>query len=144
VWKEYVSSFSKDYQFEEPVTEAEILSIKEELFVELPKVLVALYQETNGIYGVYGTSLIWSTKQILKENKFFWSLHENRDFIKPLNDFLFFSDAGNGDLFGFKISNGNIQSEEIYVWNHEDDSRSIISASLEEFVKGWMNGEISV
>lgn len=71
-------------------------------------------------------------------------MHENRDFIKPLNDFLFFSDAGNGDLFGFKISNGSIHSDEVYVWNHEEDSLSIIASSLEKFIKGWIVGEISV
>ncbi|WP_338036445.1 SMI1/KNR4 family protein [Neobacillus notoginsengisoli] len=130
--------------FKAPATETEILSVKRELNIDLPKRLAELYSETNGVYGNYGISLIWSTEQMIKENKFFWSLHEYRDFIKPLDTFLFFSDAGNGDLFGYLMENGTIQNENIYVWNHEDDSRRIIASSLKDFIKGWINGEISV
>ncbi|USK47889.1 SMI1/KNR4 family protein [Bacillus sp. CMF12] len=78
------------------------------------------------------------------ENLFLWTIHEQRDFIKPLDLFLFFSDVGNGDFFGFSIVNGSIQNEDIYVWNHEDDSRSVIALSLEEFIKGWTVGEFSI
>lgn len=80
----------------------------------------------------------------MRENLFFWTIHEHRDFIKPLDTFLFFSDAGNGDLFGYSIIDGSIQTEDIYVWNHEDDSRRAIASTLEEFIKGWIIGDISV
>ncbi|GAF66904.1 ABC transporter substrate-binding protein [Bacillus sp. TS-2] len=58
---------------------------------------------------------------------------------------LFFEDAGNGDLFGYAITKkGTIERNDIYVWNHEDDSRMWISASLKDFIKGWLTGEIAV
>ena len=144
MWKNYVSSISKEYQFKVPATKAEVISIKDELNVELPNKLEELYNGTNGVYGNYGSSLIWSTEQLVKENLFFRTIHECRDFMMPLDNFLFFSDAGNGDLFGYTILNGRIQNDDIYVWNHEDDSRTVIASSLEEFIKGWATGEISV
>lgn len=103
-----------------------------------------LYNQTNGVYGNNGISFIWSIEQLIRENIFLRTIHEPRDFIKPLDTFLFFSDAGNGDLFGYSIVNGSIQNEDINVWNHEDDSRSVIAISLEEFIKGWIVGEISI
>jgi len=144
MWRNYVSSISKEYQFKAPATNEQIISIKEELNVELPQKLIELYNETNGVYGNYGISLIWSTEQIVKENLFCRTIHEYRDSMMPLDNFLFFSDAGNGDLFGYRIVNGSIQNDDIYVWNHEDDSRTVIASSLEEFIKGWVTGGISV
>jgi SMI1-KNR4 cell-wall len=144
MWREYLSSISKECQFKASATEKEILSIEKELNVDLPKKLADLYNETNGVYGNYGISFIWPTDQMVKENLVFWTIHDHREFMEPLDSFLFFSDAGNGDLFGYSIVNGSIQTDDIYVWNHEDDSRSVIASSLEEFIRGWIIGEISV
>jgi len=144
MWKNYISDISKEYQFKTPATNAELASIKKELNVELPKKLEELYSETNGVFGEYGIYLIWSTEQIVKENLFFRTIHDFRDNMIPLDNFLFFSDAGNGDLFGYQLINGCIQNEEIYVWNHEDDTRTVIASSLEEFISGMINGGISV
>lgn len=144
MWRDYLSSISNECTFKVPATEAEKSLVTTELNVVLPSSLASLYNETNGVYGNYGISYIWPIELLVKENLFFWTLHEHRDFIKPLDTFLFFSDAGNGDLFGFSIIDGSIQNEDIYVWNHEDDSRRAIASTLEEFIKGWIIGKISV
>ncbi|RYI27611.1 SMI1/KNR4 family protein [Bacillus infantis] len=144
MWRDYLTSISRECEFKAPATEAETALIKKELKVELPDKLAELYKETNGVYGNYGISFVWSIEQMIKENLFFWTLHERSDFMKPLDTFLFFSDAGNGDLFGYLIADGRVQTEHIYVWNHEDDSRWRVASSLEEFIRGWMIGEISV
>lgn len=36
------------------------------------------------------------------------------------------------------------KNENIFVWNHENDSRRLSASSLETFHKGWITGEISV
>jgi len=69
---------------------------------------------------------------------------EYRDRYMPFDHLLFFSDAGNGDVFGYAIINGVIQTSRIYVWNHEDDSRSCVAPSLKYFIKGWITDEISI
>ena len=42
------------------------------------------------------------------------------------------------------ILNGSIQNEDIYVWNHEDDSRTWLACSLEDFIKGRITSAISI
>ncbi|MFB9330822.1 SMI1/KNR4 family protein [Paenibacillus aurantiacus] len=144
MWKNYVSNLSTEYQFSVPATETELLALQEKLKVSLPEALLTLYQETNGIHGDYGIALIWSIERAIKENLYFRSLTETLDYLEPLDEFLFFSDAGNGDLFGYNLTNGNVRPDDIYVWSHENDQRTVVAASLAEFIKGWATGEISV
>jgi len=143
MWKDYICTISKDYSFRPPVSNTEIIQIKEELNVELPKKLFELFNETNGVFDSFGCPLIWSTSQIIKDNLFFRNFGDYKDIYMPFDHLLFFSDNGCGDLFGYKILNGSIQTEDIYVWNHEDDSRIWVASSLEVFIKGWITGEIT-
>lgn len=142
MWKNYISEIVGDAQFNAPVTEKELRSIKEELNIELPNPLIELYDETNGVEGPY-YSYIWSTEILIKENLSVWSIEELENYKKPDN-LLFFVDAGNGDLFGYLIINGKVESEDIYVWNHENSSQRVVAPTLKEFIKGWYGGGISI
>ncbi len=142
MWKDYFSSISPECTFKDPATETEILAIKENLNVELPKKLTELYYETNGVKGIY-YHYIWPTEFVIKENLSIWAMEQFEDYKRPDN-LLFFLDAGNGDLFGYLIEDGKVQSEDIYVWNHEDSSQRVVASSLEEFIKGWYGGGISI
>lgn len=144
MWKKYIESLSKEYHFNAPATSAQLTRIKQQLNVELPSKLVELFNETNGVFDTHGCPLIWSTEQIIEDNLFYRNFEEYKDCFMPFDHLLFFSDAGNGDLFGFSILNGCIQKDDIFVWNHEDDSRSWIASSLEAFIKGWITDEITV
>ncbi|WP_144513897.1 SMI1/KNR4 family protein [Bacillus sp. FJAT-22090] len=143
-WKKYIESISTEYHVNAPATNAEIMHIKDELNIQISEKLLELFRETNGIFDRYGCPLIWSTKQIVEDNLFFRNFDGYKDIYMPFDHLLFVSDAGNGDLFGYRILNGSIQDDEIYAWNHEDDSRTWVSSSLENFVKGWISGEITV
>ncbi|WP_342440928.1 SMI1/KNR4 family protein [Lysinibacillus sp. FSL K6-0057] len=143
MWKDYISSVSKDYSFKPPASNAEIIQISEELNVKLPNKLFDLYNETNGVFDRFGCPLIWSTSQIVKDNLFFRNFSDYKDIYMPFDHLLFFSDNGCGDLYGYQILNGSIQTEDIYVWNHEDDSRTWVASSLEVFIKSLITGEIT-
>ena len=54
----------------------------------------------------------------------------------PFDALLFVASVGNGDLFGYAVLNGTIQRDDIYVWDHEDDSRTWVASSLKDFIKG--------
>ncbi len=84
---------------------------------------------------------IWSIEQILKENLNLRSFNDFKDLYMPFNCLLFFADGGNGDLFGYAILNGVIQKDDVYVWNHENDSRTWVAPSLK---KHLLNGGIMV
>ncbi|MFC5603529.1 SMI1/KNR4 family protein [Sporosarcina koreensis] len=143
MWKDYISAISKEYSFKQPASNREITQINEVLSVELPKKLLELFSETNGVFDSFNFPLIWSTSQIVKDNSFFRNFKDYKDIYMPFDHLLFFSDNGCGDLFGYRILNGSIQTEDIYVWNHEDDSRMWVASSLELFIKGLITGEIT-
>ncbi|OXS59477.1 SMI1/KNR4 family protein [Rossellomorea vietnamensis] len=140
-WRMYLCSISEECQFKAPATELEMIAVKDIVKVELPVRLAQLYNETNGVYGDYGISFIWSTEQMVRENVLCRVAHQQSGDRYSL---LFFSDAGNGDLFGYLTVNGKIESEDIYIWNHEDGSRRVVAASLKEFIKGWITGKLTV
>lgn len=143
MWKNYINTISKEYSFKSPASQAEITQITKELNIELPKKLLELLSETNGVFDSFNCPLIWSSSQIIKENLFFRNFSNYKDIYMPFNHLLFFSDNGCGDLFGYRILNSDIQTEDIYVWNHEDDSRTWVASSLELFIKDWITGEIT-
>lgn len=144
MWKEYIQSATTGYHFAKPVIKSDIRQIKEQLDVDLPTDLFELLSETNGVFDEFNCPLIWSTNQIIEDNLFFRTFNDYKDIYMPFDHLLFFSDAGNGDLFGFPILNGSIQRDDIFVWDHESDSRKWVASSLKDFIEGWANSRISV
>lgn len=144
MWKDYIESVTKGYRFNSPAIKSEISQIEEKLDVELPTDLLELYNETNGVFDEFACPLIWSTDQVVKDNLFFRNFQDYKDIYMPFDHLLFFSDAGNGDLFGYAILNGRVQRDDIFVWDHESDSRKWVASSLKEFIDGWANGKIQV
>ncbi len=145
MWKNFINSISKEYHFTNPATKLELDHIQNELKVELPDELASLLKESNGVFDNWNCPLIWPISQVVKDNLFYRNFEDYKDIYMPFDHLFFFSDAGNGDLFFFAISkNGTIEKNDIYVWNHEDDSRTWIAASLNDFIKGWITGKINV
>ncbi|WP_298830146.1 SMI1/KNR4 family protein [uncultured Planococcus sp.] len=112
--------------------------------MDLPKELEDLLSETDGVYDEFICLFIWSINKLSKKTSILEDGKILKIFICLLIISFFFSNAGNGDLFGYAVLNGHIQSEDIYVWNHEDDSRTWIASSLKEYIKGWITGGISI
>jgi hypothetical protein len=144
MWTDLIKELTQDYKFYVPVTESQLLEVENSMNIELPVSLKKLLQESNGVTDEYGTSIIWTLERIKKDNLEFRSNDDFKELYMPFDHLLFFSDAGNGDQFAFPILNGKIIKDDIYVWNHEDDSRTWISSSLSSFIKGLLNGTISV
>jgi hypothetical protein len=94
--------------------------------------LTNLLYETNGIDEKYGISVIWSLDQIKKDNLYFRSLKTFKEIYMPFDCLLFFADAGNGDQFAFPVVNGSHCKDDVFVWNHEDDSRTWVAPSLQK------------
>jgi len=123
---------------------AELVAAEAQLGVALPIALRELLLETDGVRGNYDLPLIWSLDRIVRDNKIFRRDLEFRSLYMPFDALLFFSDAGNGDQFAFAIAGGQVRRPDVFVWNHEDDSRTWVAGGLRSFVEGWINGKISV
>jgi hypothetical protein len=143
MWKSFIGHISPDYTFNAPASENEILGLEEALNVKLSDELKSLLRESNGVDEQYG-ALIWSVNRIIEENVSLRSYPDFKDLYMPFDCLLFVADAGNGDLFGYSVLNGAIQKDDIFVWNHEDDSRTWVAPSLQTFIEWWTGGKISV
>lgn len=139
--------------FYPPNSDSELRLAEERLNVELPKQHRSLLLQTNGVMEMMSVDggdwfdagwLLWPLDKIIEENLRIRSDDSVREMCMPLNCFLFFADAGNGDLFAYSIVSGEIRSSDVFAWAHEDDTRSNVAPSLAQFIEGWKNGTITL
>jgi hypothetical protein len=127
------------------VSEQDIIRGEQQLDVRFPQDLKELLAETNGVGlrlrldqppdEMLIGYLIWPLERIIADNITFRTNSQITSVNMPFDGLLFFSDAGNGDLFGFAIWNHANSVDRIYRWDHEDDSRSCIAHSLKDFLQ---------
>ena len=143
-WREFLANIEADVTLHSPASVEEIEKAESSLDVSLPDELKSLLQESNGIDGSYGLGLIWNIERIAKDNLFFRQFSDYKDLYMPFDHLLFFADAGNGDQFAFTILNGKTQKSDVYVWNHEDDSRHWVAPSLDVYFEWWQSGKLKI
>jgi hypothetical protein len=88
--------------------------------------------------------LVWKTCDIIERNAQFRNSVDFIDLYEPFDDLVFLLGAGNGDLFAFKINNNITLGKEIFVYSHEDYSRSQVASNLTSFIKNWTSGTLSI
>lgn len=138
MWKDFISKLNTNIEFNAPASKNELLKVEEALNIKLPESLKSLLCETDGIDDIE----LWSIQEIKEYNI---SIRNSfKEYFMPLDCLLFFCGAGNGDYFGFPIINDETWKDDVYVWNHEDDSRTCVASSLKNFLKGWLCDEISI
>ncbi|WP_331738009.1 SMI1/KNR4 family protein [Streptomyces sp. NBC_01276] len=141
MWTQVVAALPGTAVFRPPVSEASLIHCATTLGHPLPAELVALLRESNGMEDEYGDGLIWSAERIASENR---TLREDAGLTKlymPFDPLLFFADAGNGDLFALLP---RIDRPDVFVWNHEDDSRTWAAPSLAKYLEWWLTGQIKL
>ncbi|WP_237229253.1 SMI1/KNR4 family protein [Rubinisphaera sp. JC750] len=143
-WRELIESWTSVCHFASPATEQELATAEQQLRLELPVQLRRLLKETNGLQGEYGISLVWPVDRIVADNLLFRSTADFQQLYMPFDSLLFFADAGNGDQFAFPIQSSSIRRDDVFVWNHEDDSRTWVAPSLEKYLEWWLDGTIQV
>lgn len=126
--------------FEPGVQADAVASAEEALSHSLPNDLGPVLAESDGIEGEYGLGLVWSLARIVRDNNTFRTDEQLRSLYMPFDGLVFFADAGNGDQFALSLT-GN---SEVYVWDHESDSRSWVAPSVMAYLEGWMTGRITV
>jgi hypothetical protein len=138
MWKSLVEQLTSDCSFSRPASPAEVAAVESILHIELPADLKDLLLESNGMFANYGTHLIWSTDEIREHNLFFRNDPGLGDRCMPFDPLLFFADAGNGDQFAFVITRGVIKRPDVFLWDHETDSRSFYAPSLQRYLEWWL------
>jgi hypothetical protein len=85
-----------------------------------------------------------SVKDIEGDNE---ELRSNERIVNSFMSFdslFFFGVAGNGNLFAYGIIKGEIKKTDIFVWDHENDSRTWVAPSLTKLLEWWVEGKITV
>ena len=143
-WREFITNLTSDFAFHPPARLDSIVTAESSLGVAFPEVLKNLLQESDGIEGEYGLGLIWNVERITKDNLIFRQSPDFKNLYMYFDQLLFFADAGNGDQFAFAILNGEIRNPDIFVWDHENDSRRWAAPSLDLYLEWWINGSLKI
>lgn len=143
-WFKTLQDLSPSIERTSGASTADISACEQALGVALPDDLKALLTESNGVLGEYELGLVWPAERIKSENLQFRSDPNFPELYMPFDSLLFFGDAGNGDQFAFPIQAGAARRPDIFVWSHEDDSRTWIAPSLGKFLQWWFSGHIKV
>lgn len=144
MWRELIQSLEPAAAFFPPATAIDIAEVETALEVTLPDDLRSLLSESNGVSGMYDLPIIWSTDTLQARNREMRLTPHFREMYMSFDSLLFFTDAGNGDLFAFRILQGAWGRQDIFVWGHEDDRRARAAPSLKDYLEGWLTGKLHV
>ncbi len=128
-------------KFRAPATEAAIRSCERSLGARLDEDLVALLLETNGVVGEFGLGLIWPIERIAADNITFRTTPDFADLYMPFDPLVFFADDGGGDQFAFVQRD---RRKDVFVWDHENDSRTWVAPHLDRYLTWWLDGTITL
>ena len=117
-----------------PATKKQILDVEKAVGYKLPGDLKELLLEMNG-----DNWLVFSTEQIIETNLSVRKL----DCYMPLDCLLFFGGNGCGNYYGYPITHQDgVRYDNVFMWEHEYDSRIWKANNLEELIKKYYNDEI--
>ncbi len=162
-WRELISDIDQDRQQPPgiagrtefyPATTAQALAdAASELQATLPVSLRSLLLETNGVMDMLSIDggewfesmwLLWTLEEIVAQNRRHREANVRGVAARDFLNLVFFADAGtDGILFGFPVED-MVCSPRIMVWYPLRDELVELAPSLEEFLRGWLTGAITV
>ena len=122
---------ARGFQLREPAPEVDIEALG--TFSAVPADLIDLLRLSNGVYDEFGSAIVWQASQIITENE---AMRTNTEFASlywSFDQILFIGEEGGGDLFGFRVLPGQDVDNDVYLWEHEDDSRAWFASSLADY-----------
>lgn len=123
----------------EPATSGALEDAEDVLGHPLPQELRRLPAETDGLEGEYGLGLLWTAERIASGNSRLRTSAEFADLCMPFDGLVFFADAGNGDQCFMSLRGNN----EVYIWDHDSDSRIWVASSVLGYLEAWMRGQLT-
>ena len=130
-WRKRLAAFGSAARLAEPAPAADVDRLSRELGVEVPADLRTLLLATDGVTDRYGARLVWPTAEIARQNREFRTTVEFRELYMPFDALLLFGEAGDGDLFFYRILDGAVRNPDVHRWEHETDGRVWCASHLE-------------
>jgi hypothetical protein len=112
----------KGFAMSPPPPDGAIAQAEARLGHPLSDTLRELYTRTDGFVDEWGCSCVMRLEDLVSENEQMRNDAENRAHYMPFDSLLFFGQVGNGDLLFEPVLTDSIR-EDVFLWDHEDDSR---------------------
>ncbi|PWI17437.1 SMI1/KNR4 family protein [Streptomyces sp. Act143] len=138
MWREIVAAYP-EARAATPADPAALDRAEAGLGQRLPPGLRALLLECDGVVGQTGEDVVWSAARILDDNLAFRRTPAFRSLYMPFEPLMFFGDDGGGDQFAFvRVPE---RDHDVFVWDHETDSRSFVAGNLEAYLRHALDPE---
>ncbi|MEU6038133.1 SMI1/KNR4 family protein [Actinomadura sp. NPDC047616] len=134
MWRKLIGRLYGDAEFAAPASDEEIDEIARRLGQAVPDELRELLRQTNGVRAEYGSGLVWSAQEIIKENTEFRGSADFAELYMPFDQLMFIGDNGGGDQFAY-VRGPSGRPDDVFVWDHETDERKWIANSLEDYLQ---------
>ncbi|MFI0351146.1 SMI1/KNR4 family protein [Actinomadura sp. 9N407] len=134
MWRELIGRLYGDAEFAEPASDGEIDRIERTLGQEVAADLRELLLQSNGVRAEYGSGLVWSVQEIIKENTEFRQSADFAELYKPFDQLMFMGDNGGGDQFAY-VRAPEVPAGDVFVWDHETDERERVATSLADYLE---------
>lgn len=118
----------EDWEIFEPANADEIAAVESRLGMSLPDSLKRVYRFSNGLNSQIGFR-IFPVEDLLAKDAIIKAEHLESNWVMPADSFLFFAPEGNGDYFGFPVTDSGI-GESVMVLDHETDGRDYFASEI--------------
>jgi hypothetical protein len=136
-WREYITRFSSDVEFNPPATESEIAASEARLNVSFPEKLRELLLQSNGVLDRYKTPFIWSADEIAKRNIEMRSYPGFEELYMPFDHLLFFGMPEMGTYF---LSQSLLEKFVILSYSNGSTKATAESRSPGTLKHSWIGG----
>lgn len=130
MWRERILGITSEVELGPPATLDHLAEVQDSLNWRMPASLHSLLLECNGLVA-WSAEYVWSTERLLEMEDQFQPAAEFDSLYLPFDGLNFFGDNGGGDQFAFVDRAGK---SDVFVWEHEDDSRRWVANDLEDFL----------
>ena len=141
MWRDLVEQLFPDATFTDGASHDVLARAGRRLGRPIPEQLTSLLTESDGVRGAHDAGLVWPAERIVTDNLWFRTAPELRDLFMPFDPLLFFADAGNGDQFALLVP--PVGRPDVFVWDHENDSRTWVAADLGTYLRWRADGRLT-
>ncbi|MFF3109431.1 SMI1/KNR4 family protein [Kitasatospora sp. NPDC057904] len=132
MWHELILELAPGAELGAPAADDTLAEVERALGQRVPPDLADLLRECDGVVH-RGLDVVWDAARIARENGEFRTTLDFRQLYMPFEPLMFFGDNGGGDQFAFVRTPE--RDHDVFVWDHETDSRSMVAGRLRHYLE---------
>ncbi|MEE1787648.1 SMI1/KNR4 family protein [Streptomyces sp. SP17BM10] len=132
MWRQLILELAPDAELAAPASDDTLADVERALGQRVPPDLAGLLRECDGVVR-RGLDVVWDAARIARDNRGFRTTEDFRQLYMPFEPLMFFGDNGGGDLFAFVRTPE--RDHDVFVWDHETDSRSMVTGRLRQYLE---------